>query len=111
PSSVIACDLNGDGKLDLAVANVNSNTVSVLLNTTAPGAVTPSFAPKQDIPTGEGPLSVVASDFNGDAKIDLVVSNLASTFSILANNTTTGATTVAFAAKRDFAAGDGSRFV
>ena len=33
-------DVNGDGKLDLLVAN-QSSTVSVLLNTTAPGATTP----------------------------------------------------------------------
>src|SRR5438034_466873 len=44
PLSVTVGDLNGDGKLDLAVANQGSTTVSVLLNTTAPGAAIPSFA-------------------------------------------------------------------
>jgi hypothetical protein len=32
PNSVTAADFNGDGKFDLAVANLNVNTVSVLLN-------------------------------------------------------------------------------
>jgi hypothetical protein len=33
PRSVTTGDFNGDGQLDLAVANENSNSVSVLLNT------------------------------------------------------------------------------
>ncbi len=32
-SSVILGDVNGDGRLDLAVANGTSHTVSVLMNT------------------------------------------------------------------------------
>src|SRR6476661_10764301 len=42
PRSVAAGDLNGDGKSDLAVSNVGSNSVSVLLNTTARAAATPN---------------------------------------------------------------------
>jgi hypothetical protein len=34
PASVAVGDFNGDGKLDLAVANTGSNNVSILLNTT-----------------------------------------------------------------------------
>ena len=62
PRSVTVGDLNGDGKLDLAVANQNSSTVSVLLNTTAPGAAIPTFAAKQDFATGSGPSSVTVGD-------------------------------------------------
>jgi hypothetical protein len=40
PSTVIAADFNGDGKLDLATTNASSGDVSVLLNTTAPVTVT-----------------------------------------------------------------------
>src|SRR5271170_12089 len=75
PFSVTAADINGDGKPDLIVANINSNTVSVLLNTTAPGASTPSFATQQTFATGSEPRSVTTADINGDGKPDLIVAN------------------------------------
>ena len=64
PFSVAAADFNGDGKPDLAVANSNSSTVSVLRNDTASGAATPSFAPGQDFATAASPESVTVGDFN-----------------------------------------------
>ena len=57
PRAVSEVDLNGDGKLDLVTANVSGNTVSVLLNNTAPGAVMSTFASKADFATGAGPIS------------------------------------------------------
>jgi hypothetical protein len=44
PISICFGDFNKDGKLDIAAANYKSNTVSIFLNTTAPGATTPSFS-------------------------------------------------------------------
>ena len=81
PTSVAVGDFNGDGKLDLAVANFSSNTVSILL-----GTGTGSFGAKTDFGTGSGPRSVAVGDFNGDGKLDLVVANFRSnTVSILLN--------------------------
>ncbi|MCC3426442.1 MAG: VCBS repeat-containing protein [Microcoleus sp. PH2017_01_SCD_O_A] len=56
PSSVSIGDINGDGKPDLAVANLGSiGNASILLNTTPTGATTPTFATKVDFPTGPPP--------------------------------------------------------
>ena len=113
PQSVSIGDFNGDGKLDLAVANYNDNTASILLNTTANGATTPTFATKVDFTTGSTPRSVSIGDFNGDGKLDLAVANYTNSnnASILLNTTATGATTPTFNPKVDFTTGSGSTSV
>src|SRR3990167_5314242 len=100
PYSVSIGDFNGDGKPDLAVANLNSNMVSVLLNTTATGGATPSFTAKTDFSAGIYPNSVSIGDFNGDGKQDLAVTNAGSGYvSVFLNTTASGATTPSFTAK------------
>ncbi|MHB8474627.1 MAG: FG-GAP repeat domain-containing protein, partial [Gammaproteobacteria bacterium] len=108
PASVDVADVNGDGKPDLVVANINANTVSVLLNTTAPGTASPSFAAQQTFSTGSGPQSVAVADVNGDGKPDLIVAdNGGSTASVLLNTTPPGAATPSFATQQTFATGNG----
>src|SRR5206468_3075119 len=63
PRSVAAGDWNGDGRLDLATANLNSNNVTILLGN-GPGGL--SHARGSPVAVGSDPFSVAAGDLNGD---------------------------------------------
>jgi FG-GAP-like repeat/FG-GAP repeat len=103
PISVCVCDLNGDGRPDIAVANYFSNTISIFLNTTSPGSTVPSFSERVDFITGERPISISICDLNGDGKPDLaVVNHKSNTVSVFLNTTSPGSDTLSFSARRDF---------
>jgi VCBS repeat protein/FG-GAP repeat protein len=68
--AVAVADFNGDGKLDLAVANNGSNNISVLL-----GNGDGTFQAAVDYGVGQAPGGMAVGDFNGDGKPDLVVAN------------------------------------
>jgi hypothetical protein len=96
PRGIALGDFNADSKLDLATANYNDSSVSLLLGDGSGG-----FGAKSDFSTGWSPYRVAAADFNADGKLDLVTDNIVvSTVSVLLGN---GAGS--FAAKADFATG------
>lgn len=70
PESVFAADLDSDGDLDLATANVNGCDVSALLNN---GNGT--FASHLSYSVGCYPVSVFAADLDGDGDLDLASAN------------------------------------
>lgn len=71
PIDATAGDFNGDGLPDLAIANQDSNNVSILLM----NAASTALLPPTNFPTGSLPQAIVAGDFNTDGKIDLVTAN------------------------------------
>src|SRR5262249_4521724 len=94
PESLLAADVNGDGKPDLVVANQTANTVSCRLNKTATGPITPSFANQMAFAAGSGPKSVAVADVNGDGKSDLVVAKSGNLLSLLLNASVTATGTI-----------------
>ena len=75
-SSVSFGDLDGDGKLDLAVANYNSNDISVFRNTSVTGTInTGSLTKILTLSSGGSPFSVCVGDLDGDSKPEIATAN------------------------------------
>jgi hypothetical protein len=62
-------DFNGDGKADLAAANVYGTVVVLIGNGDG------TFKPPANYNVGSQPFSVAVGDFNGDGKPDIVTAN------------------------------------
>ena len=71
PVSVVVGDLNGDGRLDLAIVNFGTSNVGVLL-----GNGDGTFQPPVNYAAGAVPVAVVVGDYNGDGKLDLAVATI-----------------------------------
>jgi hypothetical protein len=81
PSSVVAADVNGDGKVDLISANQNDATLTVLTNNGSGG-----FGFYATLAVGNHPRSIASADVNGDGKLDLISANdFTNTLSVLMN--------------------------
>ncbi|HMS34469.1 MAG TPA: FG-GAP-like repeat-containing protein [Ignavibacteria bacterium] len=105
PYSAGFCDMDNNGKPDLAVTNFGSNTVSVYYNISVPGTINAgSFAAKVDYATGSSPKSVSFGDIDGDGRQDMIVTNSGDTsVSVFRNTSTFG--NVSFAARVNFPSG------
>lgn len=72
PGSIALVDVNHDGKLDILVANTESETLSVLLGDGKGHFVA---APGVPCATGKGPNDIAVGDFNDDGNLDVVIAN------------------------------------
>lgn len=117
---LVVGDWNGDGRPDLATADLGRtkraqagrtkacptgdpvaslHTTAVLLNTTAPGAAKASFAPIVYFPIPGPAISLASADFDGDGRPDLVTANTGdSSLSVLMNQTEPGVDAPCFSA-------------
>ena len=71
PTAVAIADFDGDGIGDIAVANMGSNNVTVLLGSRTGRRP----APGSPFTVGEGPTAIAFGDLNGDGRADIVTGN------------------------------------
>src|SRR5207253_1329745 len=86
PTVLATGDLNGDGLIDIVVANSKTNTVTILPNQGARGPRAFSFTPSS-VSVGAGLRAAAVGDFNLDGKRDLaLVSSTSDELSLLLGN-------------------------
>jgi hypothetical protein len=86
PAAIAAGDFNGDGQLDLAVAESTKNRVDIFKGN---GDGTFSLLAGATA-TGNKPVSIVAGDFNADGKLDFAVTNQSDNTTTIMLGTGTG---------------------
>jgi hypothetical protein len=105
PFDITIADFDNDGRMDIAVTNFLSNTISLYQNKSTIGNL--SFTRIADLTTGEdlAPNCLMAADFDGDGKFDLAVTfKISNTYAVFHNQSS--GSTIRFGNKVRYFAGD-----
>jgi len=115
PIGITAGDLDGDGKPEIVVTNIGTNTIAIFRNTSVPGTIslaspTPLYYPAS---ANTSPVAVTIGDLNGDGKPEIITagpgndgSYIKNVLTIYANNSSIG--NLSFSLNQDLALPTGS---
>lgn len=84
-NSIAIADINADGKLDIVSisAGANASTVTVLINNSVPGIISPASFTRHSFNTAPNPQKVAVADLDNDGQLDLVTANGGNNLSVL----------------------------
>lgn len=80
-------DMDNDGKLDMITTNPGSNLISVFLNHSTPGNISPGSFQETDIPLTDQPITSGIADVDGDGIPDVVINTAFGSPTVLIHNT------------------------
>jgi len=88
-NSVAIGDIDGDGRPDILAPISDVGALYIYLNVSSGGAI--NFSPPKKFPAGGAANGIAIGDLNGDAKIDIVISNpRADSVSLFLNRSSVG---------------------
>lgn len=107
PYGIATGDMDGDGLVDMAIANLNTNSISLFKNSSIGSSI--NFATAVNFTTLIQPSSIVIAEIDGDGKPDIAVTNFGSNqVSVFRNIATVGTiNTSSLASRNDFICGNG----
>jgi hypothetical protein len=105
PYGIAAGDIDGDGLVDIAVADLGTNSISVFRNVSSTGNI--NFSSRTEFTTATQPASILIAEIDGDGKPDICVTNFGSNnVSVFRNSATSGVIgSTSFAGRQDFSTG------
>jgi hypothetical protein len=76
PHTIALSDLDGDGRVEIAVVGELSSYMSIFKNVSTPGTLNEnSFLPRVDLSSGWNAIGIAAGDLDGDSRPELVFAN------------------------------------